>query len=98
MCRVPTQRGIYLFSVSVDIIQVRRTCTAASSRPHRHVCCRGCPSCCCLPADAYFTSHAIGVHVPVCLQLLMVAGAAGRLRKAILEDVILAGTSVLLHK
>ena len=37
-CRVPTQRGMYLFSVTVDIIQVRRTCTTASSRPHRHVC------------------------------------------------------------
>ena len=46
-CRVPTQRGIYLFSVTVDIIQVRRTCTAASNRPHRHVCCRGCPCLCC---------------------------------------------------
>ena len=34
-CRVPTRRGIYLFSVTVDIIQVRRPCTTASRAPAR---------------------------------------------------------------
>ena len=48
-CRVPTQWGSYLFSAMKNISQVRRTCTAASNRPHYHVCCRGCscPCCCC---------------------------------------------------
>lgn len=32
-CRVPTQRGIYLFSVIVGIVQVRRTCTASRPQP-----------------------------------------------------------------
>ena len=81
-CRVPTQRGIYLFSVTVDIIQVRRTCTAASNRPHRHVCCRGCPCpCWLLLALLTHTAHAVGVHVPVRLRLLMLAGTAGAAEK-----------------
>ena len=40
-CRVPTQRWVFLFSVIVDVIQVRGNCTVASSRLPRHVCCRG---------------------------------------------------------
>ena len=81
-CRVPTQRGIYLFSVTVDIIQ-GAPLPPPSNRPHRHVSCRGCPCLCCCrltarpDAHGHGSSHAIGVHVLLRLQLLMVAGTAG---------------------
>ena len=39
-CRVPTQRGIYLFSVIDDTMQVR--CTIAESLSPRCLCCRAC--------------------------------------------------------
>ena len=62
-CRVPTQRGIYLFSVTVDIIQVRRTCIAASNpAPPRLL--PWLPVPVLLLLLTHTAPHAVGVHVP----------------------------------
>ena len=64
-CRVPTQRGIYLFSVTVDIIQARCTCTAASNCPYHHVFWRAaCALAAASAADAH-VADSVGVHSSV---------------------------------
>ena len=45
-CRAPTRRGIYLFSVIVDTMQVR--CPIAESLSPRCLCCRACLVACSL--------------------------------------------------
>ena len=45
-CRAPTRRGIYLFSVIVDTMQVR--CAIAESLSSRCLCCRACLVACSL--------------------------------------------------
>ena len=53
-----------------------------------------------LPAAAgeHMAQHVIGVHVPVCVYLQSwLQGQQGRLKKAIFEYVILAGSSFLPH-
>ena len=100
-CRVPTQRGIYLFSVIVDIIQVRRICTASSIRPHRHVCCRSCPcpcacSCCLLVLNAHSSCDRYVLSTCLCACICSRSqGQQGRSKKAMFEYVILAGSFLL---
>ena len=68
------------------------TCAAASSRPPRHVCCHGCPCPCCAACLKHM-AHMIGVHVPVCLHLLMATGTVGAARKGHSRDRHFAGHS-----
>ena len=102
-CRVPTQRGIYLFSVTVDIIQARRTCTAASNCPYHHVFWRAaCALAAASAADAHAADAGSVCTAVSCTCVCRFAACCGergpRPAEAIFECVILAGSLFFLGK
>ena len=90
-CPVPTQGGSYFFSIIADILQVRSSCAAAA-----HCLCHGHSCACWLPL--LLLTRAPSDSCCVCTRAAAFARASresqGRLKKAILEYVILQGSSI----